>query len=743
MNKTEASLLIVDDNEVNLNLLSRRMLGLDGYTVSTAGGGRQALELIEEKTFDVVLLDLNMPEVSGRDVLMAVRQNYSLSELPIIMLTAEQDSKAAVDTLQLGANDYVVKPIDFKTLKARIDTQISLKRNEQAYLEIKENLEDLVTQRTMELDQANDALADERQRFEYLLSSSPVITYATNLDDINVCNYVSKNFYKVMGYKPEEMINNSEFWITHVHPEDKQNILDQLKHNLEQGGGKVEYRFLHNDGEYRWIHDQHRVIKKNEVATEIIGTWTDVTERHQLEEALTYKDSHDELTGLINRRQFENCLQYIIKDKSSDTMQHVLCYIDIDQFKVINETYGHIVGDELLRQLSEVLKNKLSQRDTLAYLGGDEFGVLLQNCTLDQSHRVLGIIQDALHEYRFIWEEKNHAITASIGVVPIDAHTNASDNILSLADSACFAAKEAGRDRVHICTVEDSAVGQRQQEMLWVERITRALDEDRFYLYYQPIVALNDEAQGAHYELLIRMKDEAGNLILPNSFLPAAERYNLSYKIDRWVIQTIFSWLEAYSDLLDSENCWGINLSGHSLADKDLLQFVLDEFDRKQIPPQMIYFEITETAAIANIENAKQLINTLKNYGCQFALDDFGCGLSSFSYLKNLPVDFIKIDGVFVKDMANDKIDFAMVKAINDVSQAMGKKTIAEFVENNDIIEKLKDIGVDYAQGYGIGKPMPLSEWWKNRTIQYPEGRQQKRTGGDRRRPAQGATGTL
>ena len=707
----KASLLIVDDNEVNISLISRYIKKHEGYTLTTAGGGDQALELIQKQSFDVVLLDLKMPGVSGRDVLETVRQSYSLSQLPIIMLSAEEDSSAAVDTLQLGANDYVVKPIDFKTLKARIDTQISLKRNEQAYLEIKENLEQLVSQRTDALNDLNETLNKERQRFEYLLTSSPAITYATSIDPKHRFTFVSNNITEVLGYLPEEMVNNPEFWFDHIRSEDKEKIIRQALRNLGDGGGVIEYLFLHKDGSYRWVRDMHRVVYVGERPVEIVGSWIDITEQQQLKDEINYKQSHDELTGLINRNEFERRLQYILEGSMSDTGQHVVCYLGLDQFKVINDSYGRTAGDEILRQLSGIFKDRLSHRDILAYLGGDEFGILLQHCTLNQANRVLSILQDAVREFRLIWNGNNLAITASIGVVPIDKNTGDAASILSIADSACFAAKEAGRDRIHNYTVTDESFGKRREEMLWVERINRALEEDRFYLYYQPIVALNEALHDSHYELLIRMKDDKGDLVLPDFFLPAAEKYNLSSKIDHWVIQTFLSWLEAYSELLEQEINWGINLSGHSLSDENLLQFVIEELNHKQIPASKIYFEITETAAIGNLNNATHFIDTLKDHGCQFALDDFGSGLSSFSYLKNLHVDFLKIDGVFVKDIANNTTDFAIVKAINDVAQTMGKKTIAEFVENNEIIEKLKSIGVDYAQGYGISKPMPLSEW--------------------------------
>lgn len=711
MNGSVASLLIVDDNEINLNLLYRYLVRKDGYKVTAADSGRQALELIEAHSFDLVLLDLLMPELSGYEVLKILRQNFSITELPIIMLTAKQESEALVDTLQLGANDYVVKPIDFNILVARIDTQIALKRKDEDYRVIKENLERLVRERTEKLDNINNTLDKDRKHFEYLLSSSPAITYATGFDARHECNFVSQNLYKYLGYNPEQMINDPEFWVSHIHPEDKQNTLMTLEHNLKQGGGEVNYRFLHRDGAYRWLHDQHRVIQENDTPVEIVGSLTDITEQYNLREEIDHKSRHDDLTGLINRKEFENRLRYILGQDSANTGQHVVCYLDLDQFKVINESYGHAAGDELLRQISSVLQKSLSRRDILAYLGGDDFGILLQHCTLNQAHRILEIIQETIHEYRFSWEGKSLAIAASIGVVPFNRHTGDSTNILSLANSACFAAKEAGRNRIHVYTETDDSLGRRHNEMLWVERINRALEEDRFYLYFQPIVALNDEIQDQHFELLIRLKDDAGDLVPPGAFLPAAERYNLSAKIDRWVIQIILTWLEAYPEYLEHDYNWGINLSGQSLTDSDLLQFIIEEFDRKQIPPQKIYFEITETAAIANLENATRFIKALESHGCRFALDDFGSGLSSFSYLKNLPVDFLKIDGMFVKEIAVNDTDFAMVKAINDIGHSMGKKTIAEFVENDEIIRKLKEIGVDYGQGYGICKPKPLTEF--------------------------------
>ncbi len=710
---TTASVLIVDDNEQNLDLLSDYInRNGNGYTVSTVNNGRQALELIETQSYDLVLLDLMMPEVSGYDVLKAVRQHHTLLELPIIVVTVDRERESVVAAIKLGANDYVNKPFNFDILNARIQTQIELKQKDQAYKTIKENLEQLVEQKTEQLNQSNEELDRDRRHFDHLLSAGPTITYATNNTVDHTCNYVSKNLREIMGYKPEKVINNPDFWYTHIHPEDKKAVIDKVKKNLKQGGGTVEYRFLHFNGEYMRISDTHRAVMENNMPVEIIGSWTDVTKHHMLKKEIAYKGTHDELTGLINRKAFENELEQIINSDEINTVQYVVCYMDIDQFKVINDRCGHVAGDELLKQLSKILKDNLSRRDILAYMGGDEFCILLQHCTLNQANRILELLQQLIHEFRFFWQEKKHTVTFSMGLVPVDKYFESASNILSIADTACHSAKEAGRDRITIYTATDKSLGKKREEMSWVERINTALEEDRFILYYQPIVAIKNGSLDKHYELLIRMKDEKENIIPPGTFLPAAENYNLSSKIDRWVVQTTLSWLEAYADTLEQGLSWGINLSGQSLGDETLLRFIIEEFHHKQIRPDTVYFEVTETAAIANLDNAIHFINSMQKKGCRFALDDFGSGLSSFAYLKNLPVDLLKIDGVFVKEIAINNIDYAMVKAINDVAQAMGKKTIAEFVENNEIIEKLKTIGVDYAQGYGIDKPKPLADFY-------------------------------
>jgi len=430
-----------------------------------------------------------------------------------------------------------------------------------------------------------------------------------------------------------------------------------------------------------------------------------------LVEDLEYQASHDALTALVNRQEFERRLQRVLETARAEQVEHALCYLDLDQFKVINDTCGHVAGDELLAQIGMVLRGQVRERDTLARLGGDEFGVLMEHCSLAQAERVAKALREVIAGFRFLWEGRSFDVGVSVGLVSITEVSESIADILSAADRACYAAKDEGRNRVHVYREGDAELARRHGEMQWATRIPQALDEHRFHLVFQPIVPLDSGvSEGEHHEVLIRMEDEEGHIVLPGAFLPAAERYNLSVKIDRWVTGKALEWLEGDSKRLGNLFLCTINLSGLSLGDEEFLKSIIRQFDRTNIPPEKICFEITETAAIANLFNATRFMKALKELGCRFSLDDFGSGLSSFAYLKNLPVDFLKIDGVFVKDIVDDPIDLAMVKSINEVGHAMGKRTIAEHVENEAILETLKlpEIRVDYVQGYGIARPQPI-----------------------------------
>ncbi len=439
------------------------------------------------------------------------------------------------------------------------------------------------------------------------------------------------------------------------------------------------------------------------------GSIREAMRRYQSD--LSFQSTHDPLTGLVNRREFERRVGAALSRAKSECSQHALLYMDLDQFKVVNDTCGHTAGDEYLRQLSVLLGDGLRRHDTLARLGGDEFGVLLEHCPPDQAVRIGNELLRHIQDLRFVWEGTSFTLAGSIGLVFVNEHSESLSRVLSVADAACYAAKEAGRNRLHVYREDDSTMLRRHGEMQWVSRIAEAVEQGRFHLYYQPIVPVGSEKQsGAHFEFLLRMEDPAGKIVAPRAFLHAAERYNMMLSLDRWVTQTALRWLEEHPEQLGLLALCTINLSGHSLGDADFLQFMIQQIQRNSVPADKICFEVTETAAIGNLTKAVRFMSILRSLGCRFSLDDFGAGMSSFAYLKNLPVDYLKIDGLFVKDIADDPIDYAMVKSINEMGHVMGKLTVAEFVEKEPILLKLREIGVDYAQGYSIARPRPLIE---------------------------------
>jgi diguanylate cyclase (GGDEF)-like protein/PAS domain S-box-containing protein len=431
----------------------------------------------------------------------------------------------------------------------------------------------------------------------------------------------------------------------------------------------------------------------------------DVSESRELNRRLSYHASHDILTGLVNRREFENRLERALKSARARETSYALLYLDLDQFKIVNDSCGHSAGDALLGQLGALLKSKIRWRDTLARLGGDEFGVLLESCSLDEAMQTAEALRVAIGEYKFTWDERAFRLGVSVGVVPINAENEDVAALMSAADSACGAAKEAGRNRIHSFQENDIDLMRRRREMQWAARINNALEENRFELFRQTIQPLQVDEPGAHYEILLRMRDENGGIISPGLFIEAAERYGITPNIDRWVIRSAFRWLVSEADERERLALCSINLSGQSLGDEKFLPFVIDQFTMSGLDATKICFEITETAAIASYSQANRFINSLKELGCKFALDDFGTGLSSFGYLKHFPVDFLKIDGSFVKEILHDPIDREMVRSINEIGHLTGKKTIAEFAENEEIITMLRGMGIDYAQGYGVAEP--------------------------------------
>jgi diguanylate cyclase (GGDEF)-like protein/PAS domain S-box-containing protein len=436
----------------------------------------------------------------------------------------------------------------------------------------------------------------------------------------------------------------------------------------------------------------------------------DMTSEREFIARLSWQASHDALTGLANRREFESRLEYALDRLSQQRGEHSLMFLDLDQFKVVNDTCGHAAGDQLLKQTSALLEQSVGTGAVLARLGGDEFGVLLRNCDAKSAEQIAERLRLTVQELNFVWNGCVFNISVSIGLVHI-AEADSVEETLKAADMACYMAKEKGRNRIQVYHPSDSDLVQRVGEMEWVQRIRNGLDEQRFCLFAQEIRALNaGEPDLCHVELLIRLRDEDGNLVLPASFMPAAERYGLMPLIDRWVVRNAFELLARRlgSPGLTSLSSCAINLSGATFGDDSFVDYVRRQFEIHRVPPEKICFEVTETNAIANISNATRFIQALKQLGCRFSLDDFGTGMSSFAYLKNLPVDYIKIDGSFVKEMLNSAADRAMVEMIVHMAKVMGKCVVAECVESEEILDALHEIGVGYAQGYAIGKPEPF-----------------------------------
>ena len=437
----------------------------------------------------------------------------------------------------------------------------------------------------------------------------------------------------------------------------------------------------------------------------------DISEMRALTNELAHQARHDSLTGLLNRREFENRLEQTINEiRRYYDEQAWFCYLDLDQFKIINDTCGHLAGDELLKQIAFKLVSITRDVDHIGRMGGDEFTIVLKRCDKTTAIKIMERVRNELHDMRFCWDNKCFTITVSIGIVEVTPQSGNVYDVLKAADTACYIAKEEGRNRIHLFDEDDKVYTQRQGEMEWVHRIYHAIEAGQFVLFYQEIKNLNKEESILHGELLIRMLDDDGNIVPPYSFIPAAERYNLMPEVDRHIVHMALNTISRYYDNPQvRDGMFSINLSAQSLSDDEFLNFVLLQLATTKIQPSNLCFEITETAAISNLIKATTFIMTLKEKGCYFALDDFGSGLSSFAYLKNLPVDFIKIDGGFVKSMLTSSLDHALVNSVNQIGHVVGMQTIAEFVETREIEDRLFEIGIDFAQGYGIARPEPFN----------------------------------
>ncbi|HUL45886.1 MAG TPA: EAL domain-containing protein [Steroidobacteraceae bacterium] len=446
-------------------------------------------------------------------------------------------------------------------------------------------------------------------------------------------------------------------------------------------------------------------------AKEVVGAALllhDVTELRGLARQMSYQATHDALTGLVNRREFERRLEEAIDSGQRGDGQHVLCYLDLDRFKLVNDTSGHLAGDSMLREVAKLLRDAVRDSDTVARLGGDEFGMLLIGCPLEKARQIADDVCRSVGDYRFVWKDRIFNIGVSIGLVEISRESGTLEELMAAADTACYVAKKQGSGRVAVYSARDEALARHSGEIQWLQRLQGALKENRFQLYHQIIVPTHGTDGGPAMEVLIRLRDENGQELPPAEFMRAAERYRLMGLVDRWVVQTTLAALGRGALVLQPDRSVAINISGQTLGDVQFLEFVVECLDSTGVSPAQICFEITESAVVANLEHARRFIGVLHGMGCQFALDDFGSGVGSFSNLKNLPLDYLKIDGSFIRNLARDTVNQAMVAAMIKLARTLNFKVIAEQVEDTAAVEAVRRMGVDYLQGYAIGRPQPL-----------------------------------
>ena len=704
-------LLVIDDNRdihndirkileaqtspSELDALDAELFGEDAsetpsitFAIDSAYQGQEGLVLLKQameegRPYTVAFVDMRMPP--GWDGVETIQRLWEVDpNLQVVICTAYSDHSWEEMANQLDTRDRLLilkKPFDI--------------------IEIRQMAHALSQKRILSeaLTRANSA------RYRVLYDDNPSM-FVTLSDDFQI---LSANRYGAtyMGYKVSELVGRQADVL--YTEEEWDAVREHIAECFEnaQAVQQWETRKQRKDGTFIWVRESGRVIDDPDSGPALLLVCEDVTCRHEAEEKLSYEASHDALTGLPNRRTFERKLHLALMDQDEKS-EHALCFIDLDQFKVVNDTCSHLAGDELLRQIGDLLAEHVRNQDTVARLGGDEFGLLLEHCPLDAARKRVESLHNAIGKLRFSWDGRVFVVGASIGLVPLRGTGNSLNDALRAADTACYLAKDNGRNRISISQIYDPELAKQHAEMEWSTRIHWALEHGGLCLYYQPIVPANGDNTKKYIEMLVRMRCEDGSIALPGAFLPSAQRYGLMVQLDRWVVKSSLEWLSENSEHLQGLDTCCVNLSGQALCDDQFLEFLLDLLVKHRQVAEKVCFEITESAAITNMSRALGFVKQLKNFGCRFSLDDFGSGYSSFAYLRAFPVDFLKIDGSFIKGIEQDYLDFLTVRSICEVGDAMGTETIAEFVSSEGIRNRLQEIGIDYFQGFLLGRPAPL-----------------------------------
>ncbi len=678
-------ILIVEDEKIIALDLQRRLERFGYSVVGMASDGHEAVTLAKEREPDIILMDIML--AGAMDGIEAAGQIKARYGIPVIFLTAYTDEKTLERAKEVEPFGYILKPFKERELYTTIDIALyknsidrKLRKQERLFSAILHSINDgiVATDTELKVSFMNPVAEDITGWREAAAQGRHASTVLSLIDPRSQRELL-------VGEPPN--VDEKPYFFSEV----------AVKNALGQT--------LIVDGSITRLHE------KENTSDGFLLALRDITEIKRMSETINYQASHDALTGLSNREEFSYKLGELLKGLKATDAHHALVVLDVDRFKAVNDTCGALAGDELLRQVASHVQANISRKDISARIGGDEFAIILQDCEPEDSVNVAKRLQEAVENRKFAWQTATFPVTLSIGIVPLSGDSGDSHAVLAAADDACHLSKEEGGNKINVFRVQDTKFQKRRGEMEWIAKINRAAEENRFLLYQQAIVPL-DESAGLRpkSEILVRLVNEDGSIARPGDFIPAAERYNLMPLIDRWVVRNS---LDAYRLLAQrrsplAQNVISINLSGPSLLDESLVDLILDEVGRHAVPASSVCFEITETAAIQNLSHATRFMKRLKDEGFTFALDDFGSGFSSFGYLKNLPVDYLKIDGSLVQSIDESLVSYTMVESINSIGHVMGIKTIAEFVKSPEIRKRLAEIGVDYGQGYHLHEPAPL-----------------------------------
>ena len=665
-------IVIVEDEKIIALDLQRRLERFGYQVVGMASDGPEAIETARDRDPDIILMDIML--AGPMDGIEAAREIKLHFGIPVIFLTAYTDERTLERAKEVEPFGYILKPFKERELYTTIDIALyknsidkKLRKQERLFSAILHSINDAIIATDMEL---------------AVSFINPAAEEIIGMDEASARGKRVADLLSVSGNRaPKDLFDT---------PREGERPVFFVDAALTNASG----RSIIADGSITRIHQQQNSTDG------FVVTIRDITEIKRLSETISYQASHDILTGLSNREEFSYKLNEILRTIKNSNQRQVLLVIDVDRFKAVNDACGALAGDELLRQVASHIQANISRRDISARIGGDEFAIILRDCEIENGISVAHRLQEAVEARKFVWQNGVFPVSLSVGAIPLTQDSEDTHSVLAAADDACHLSKEEGGNRISVFSPEDSKYRKRRGDMEWIAKINRAVDENRFVLYHQPIVPL-DSSSGleAKAEVLIRLVNEDGSISSPGDFIPAAERYNLMPIIDRWVVKNS---VRAYRTLLDrgamiAKGIISINLSGPSILDEGLIDIIMEEVKACDVDPTRICFEITETAAIQNLPYASRFMKKMKDQGFTFALDDFGSGFSSFGYLRNLPVDYLKIDGSFVQSIDESLISYAMVESINSVGHVMGIKTIAEFVKSAEIKKRLQEIGVDYA----------------------------------------------